>query len=372
MINTLIEGKLVTLIVGSVFRIVEILVRAVHLAVRALRILIQEGVTSRIDRWLSRFGKRMVATRTRVDPTSIVLIERHGEYTGDPKYIAEELLRRGAPYKITWVLRDHSVGPFPREFRFVRHATAGFFRAVAGATVVIQDGRSLQESGAVKGPAQRWLEIGHGTIGTTLGHARNDILLDTSQETADRLRKKVLARLGIADRGQKFLLYDPASGDDTRAAPLSGIDIVAVRAALSTTFGGTWDVVIRTHATSRTQSDLWLAGLPSFCHDASFYPDLQELLVVADAGMTDHSRWIPDYLLTRKPAFLFSPHAAGPAPAGVPLPTATSNQELLSSIAQFDQAAHTRAVEQFLQTSSSIDDGSAASRIVDRIEELMP
>lgn len=429
MINKLIEGKLVTLIVGGAFRIVEIFIRAIHLAVRGVRLLVQEVLTSRIDRWISMFGKRMVANTTPVDDSSIVLVEKDGEYTCDPKYIAEEILRRGAPYKITWVLRDQSIGPFPREFRFVRHGTADFFRAVAGAKVVIQNSHSLQESGAVKGPSQHWLQSWHGSLALNkpegagddrrkhdvrmrrlanthtdfvltnsrfedevststygpdvpklmLGHARNDLLLDTSQETADELRKKVLGRLDIADTGQKFLLYAPTRGDSTGAVSLSGIDIIAVRAALSAKFGGTWDILIGTHSTSKAQSDMWLAGLPAYCHDASFYPDVQELLVLADAGVADHSSWIRDYILTNKPSFLFSTNVdvrtrqrgTHHRPEDTPFTIATSNHELLSSIEQFDQEVYSHRIVQFLELCGSADDGRAAPRIVDKIEELM-
>ena len=238
MIDKLIEGKLVTLIVGSVFRLVEIFVRAIHLTVRGIDgSSCKRCVTSRIDTWLSAFGKRMVANSARVDHTSIVLIESAGEYTGDPKYIAEEILRRGAPYKITWVLRDRSIGPFPSRvpLREVRHRR--YFR-VAGAKVVIQNAapcrRAVSQEAArdpCNEPTRRtskgwprpshWLDVPK----LMLGHARNDILRrHVARRRRTRLRKKVLDRLDITDTGQKFLLYAPTRGGRAGAASLSGID----------------------------------------------------------------------------------------------------------------------------------------------------
>src|SRR5690606_18858151 len=90
MIDKLIEGKLVTLLVGGLFRAVEIFVRTIHLTVRGIRLLVQETITSRIDARLSRIGKRRVARAARVDAGSVVVIEPDGEYTGDAKYVAEE------------------------------------------------------------------------------------------------------------------------------------------------------------------------------------------------------------------------------------------------------------------------------------------
>ncbi|MFT4221269.1 MAG: CDP-glycerol glycerophosphotransferase family protein [Microbacterium sp.] len=368
MIDKLIEGRLLTVIVGSVFRLVEVFVRAIHLGVRGLAALVQNALTSPIDAWMSVFGKRMVARRVAVDGSSIVIIEQDGEYAGDPKYVAEELLRRAAPYRITWVLRPQSVGPYPREFHFVRYGTADYVRAVAAAKVVVHSGRCLQQSGVVNRSGQHWLHTGPGL---TLGHPRNDILFHTSPEAAGELRKKALDRLGIADTGQRLALFTPARGDGARGAPLSGIDFIRLRAALSERFGGTWDILIRVHGSGTAPSDLSLAGLPAYCHNASSYPDVQELLVLADAGIADRSRWLCDYLLTGKPAFVFCAQRDQARGCDEHLPLATSNDELLAQIAGFDPEAHRHRIEQFLKARGSGDDGSAARRVVDRIEELM-
>ncbi|GAA5039090.1 CDP-glycerol glycerophosphotransferase family protein [Microbacterium fluvii] len=395
MIDKLLEGKLLTLLVGSVFRAVEIFVRAIHLGVRGVRLVVQEKLTTPIDRRISRVGKRRVARTATVDDASIVFVETDGEYTGDAKYIAEELLRRAPAHTITWVLRAPSVGPFPREFRFVREGTADCFRAIARAKVVVHDGRRLHEAGVVKSPDQLWLQAWPGgsaldpqtdvvLTGSTseddllagaparrlrLGHARNDLLVDTSPGRSAALRKKVLDRLHVAETGQRFLLYAPARSDDALAAPLSGIDFAALRSTLSERFGGTWDVLVRAPHVARAEADMWLAGLPAYCHNASRHPDLQELLAVADAGMTDRSGWMSDYLLTGRPAFLFAtPLGAERAGAAdLPLPVATSSAELLAAVAHFDREAHADAIGQFLSRRGSVDDGGSAARIVDEI-----
>lgn len=351
-----------------------------------------------------------------------------GEYTCNPKYIAEEILRRRLPYKITWVQRGQSVGPYPAEFEFVNHDSAAYFRAIAGAKVVIQNGHSMQRSGAQKGSSQYWLQTWHGSLGLKrlegaggdhkfykrmrkldnaqtdfvltnstfedqvftntywsdvpkpmLGHARNDILFDKSQETTDALRKKVLDRLGVVDSGQKFLLYAPTHNDDDGSTPLSGVDIVGLCTALAGKFGGTWEILIRTHHSNKQASDAQIAGLPRYCHNASFYPDMQELLMVADAGVTDYSSWICDYIHTGKPSFLFSTDLEGYTQqrgfyhdfADTPFTMATTNRQLLDNIERFDQRLFDQKISEFLKLCGSIDDGESASRIVDKIEELM-
>ena len=413
---------------GAFFRIFEIFFRTIHLLVRALRFFVQGVLTAPVDAALSRVGKRRVAEQAEVDQNSIVLVAMQGEYTCNPKYIAEEILRRELPFKITWVLRGNSVGPYPSEFQFVGHNSVPFFEALASAKVVVQNGHSIQRSGAQKSDSQFWLQTWHGSLGLKrlegaggdqkfydemrkldneqtdlvltnstfedevftntywsevpklmLGHARNDILFDKSDETAKELRRKVLDRLNIVDTGQNFVLYAPTHDDDRLTERLSGVDFSAIRKSLATKFGGKWEILIRTHNSNKRSSDRWLAGLPAYCHNASFYPDMQELLVVAGAGISDYSSWVCDFILTNKPAFLFSTDLSAYSEergfyhefADTPFTMATSNKTLMSNITAFDQAVYDQKIAAFLEKCGSMDDGKSAARIVDKIEELM-
>ena len=391
---------------------------------RGLSLIVQRFLTRPIDARLSQLGKRRLAQSAKVKQDSIVLVAMQGEYTCNPKYIAEEILRRELPYKLTWVLRGDSVGPYPSSFRYVTHESLEFYQAIAKAKVVVQNGHSMQRAGVAKGPSQYWLQTWHGSLGLKrlegaggdhkfyetmqkldneqtdfvltnstfedevftntywpdvpkpmLGHARNDVLFDRSQETADRLRKKVLDRLDIVDTGQNFVLYAPTHDDNRSTARLSGVDFTAIRTALADKFGGEWEILIRTHNTNKRAADQWLAGLPAYCHNASFYPDMQELLVVAGAGISDYSSWVCDFILTNKPAFLFSTDLTAYSEqrgfyhdfADTPFTMATSNQALAENIARFDQADYDRKIASFLEMCGSMDDGKAAARIVDKI-----
>lgn len=424
----MLEGRLAATIVGGFFRVFEIAFRLLQILVKAVRLPAERALARTVDPLISAAGKRWLAKRSRVNDDSIVFVAAEGEYGGNPKYIAEEILRRELPYRITWAMCDDSNGPFPREFRFVEQGTAAYFRALASAKVVVQNGRVLQNAGVHKNPSQYWVQTWHGTCGLgafegagdyrsqderrraldteqtdlvvtnsaleeetisrtdgsgvsklRLGHARTDLLFDRSTETADALRTRVLQYLGIVDTGQKFLLYAPTYESGTRASALSGIDIAGLRATLSNRFGGEWEILIRAHHLHKRRAAAWVTGLPAYCRNASYYPDMQELLMVADAGLTDGSNWVFDYILTNKPAFLFSTNGSGvPRRRGVahdlsdtPFTLSTTNAELLDRIAQFDQADYDADIEVFLQSSGSVDDGMAAARIVDHIEHLM-
>jgi CDP-glycerol glycerophosphotransferase len=118
--------------------------------------------------------------------------------------------------------------------------------------------------------------------------------------------------------------------------------------------------------------------MPSYVHNASSFPDMQELLIVSDAGVTDYSSWILDYLITRKPGFLFGSNIGEYEIsrgfyhdfADTPFELATTNDELLANIASFDQLAYETRIEKFFDACQLMDDGLASSRIADFVLEL--
>ena len=90
---------------------------------------------------------------------------------------------------------------------------------------------------------------------------------------------------------------------------------------------------------------------------------MQELLVAADAGVTDYSSWIFDYVLSGKPGFLieigldeFKEQRGFYYPIETtPFPIAKNSTELAKCIKNFDEDKY----------------GHASERIVAKIKELM-
>ncbi len=428
MIDKLIRGHIFTNTTNRIFRAFEIILRIITIFIKVLNKFLNLVISSRLDTLFRRLGRRMVIRGIKVNDNSILFATDQGEYTCNPKYIAEEVLRRKLPYEITWALKGGALGPFPAEFNLVRGGSPNYYRAVASSKIVVQNGHSLQRNGANKNKGQLWLQTWHGSLGLKKlegaggddkfyrrmqrldmqqtdyiitnsefednvfsstywggvpilrkGHARNDILLDKSKENSKYLRKKILKRLNIKDTGQKFLLFAPTHNDKVSERSYGNIDFDALREVLADKFGGTWEILIRTHNSNKGRSSKWLAGLPLYCYNASFYPDMQELLVVADAGVTDYSSWICDYILTKKPSFLFGTNISMYKQTRgfyhkfekTPFTIATSNKELIDNISKFNQNNYNEKVDKFLDDCVCIDDGKSASRIVDEIERLM-
>jgi CDP-glycerol glycerophosphotransferase len=422
------EARLLTTIVRVPFVLVELILRTLLALIVAIKNAIV-SVVSKLDRKLSALGKWR-ASRGVIDESLIVFVTTQKEYGCNPKYIADEFIRRGRPYRLVWAVDDRTRGPFPQELNFVVSGTSEYFTTLGRARVIIQNGHSLQLQGVVKNDSkQLWLQTWHGSLGIKklegaggddrlfenlkkrdrkqtdflisnsdfednvfdssywpsvpikrLGHARNDILYDKSAETAAHMRNKVLTRLRIKDTGQRFLLFAPTHDEENVDQPFGHLDFEALGADLTAKFGGQWEFIVRSHNRNKRSSVKWFKQLPGYCHNGSFYPDIQELMVVADVGLTDYSSWIFDFLTTRKPGFLYGANLSTYSQNRgfyygfdeTPFSLAETKLELGVNIANFNPTSYDTKIDDFFARRGLTEDATSASKIVDFIETLAP
>ena len=105
---------------------------------------------------------------------------------------------------------------------------------------------------------------------------------------------------------------------------------------------------------------------------------MQELLAVADAGITDYSSWAFDYVLTGRPLFIYATDLDQYDQVRgfyypleeTPFPIAKSKEELDTNIRSFDDESYQIKVDEFLKGKECMDDGHASERIVDLIKEV--
>ena len=102
-------------------------------------------------------------------------------------------------------------------------------------------------------------------------------------------------------------------------------------------------------------------------------------MVVADAFITDYSSCIYDYVLTRRPGFIYATDISQynnergfyyPLEQ-TPFPISTNNKELLKNIENFDENLYLKKIDQFLLEKGCIDDGHASERIAEKIAQIM-
>lgn len=191
------------------------------------------------------------------------------------------------------------------------------------------------------------------------GYPRNDVLVN-GDGSATR------AALGIRP-DERVLLYAPTWRDD-RDEIVDFVDPAALAAAT--------DAVVLVRGHSRTLVPGKDAEGPRVI-DVTRFPDTSQLLLVADALITDYSSVMFDYSVTGKPMFFLVPdmeHYRGELrgfyfdlAAHAPGPVVRTQDELVAALNDHDPSAYAQRYDAWRAKFNARDDGHAAERVVSRI-----
>lgn len=383
----------------------------------------------KIDKLIAYPSIWLLRKTTSIEDNVILFLTSRGEYDCNAKWICNELLKRELPYTIYWTYRGGSdMTEFPSELRLVKRGSYEFYEAASKARIIVDNSVSLSYLGYIKKKGQVLIETWHGSIGIKragkesvqdktwvkralregkmtdycisnsafendvfredywketpilkLGHARNDILCEKDTERLREIRKKIFKKYEL-EEDVKICLYAPTYRDDGDMSPYN-IDYKALREALETRFGGKWVIFTRFHFNTLKK----LKTLKNYKYsedviNAGKYPDMNELMSCIDVGITDYSSWICDYMLTKRPGFLFATDLKryGSSERGfyypletMPFPLATDNEGLIYNILNFKDENFETECEAFILNKGCIDDGHAAERIADVFEKIM-
>lgn len=379
-----------------------------------------------VDYLVGAFSRMVMAKSTPVE-NKVMFLTFQGDYTCNPKYIAEELIRENVDCTLIWDVKGQIPNcDYPLNLKFVQHDTYEFYKEMASSKVIIENTNIVERLGAYKKKNQYLFQTWHGSLGIKrldgdvvmgfswkqlakkcqknvdfllsnsdfesevfrtaywkntpalmVGHARNDIFFTEDEDFKNKIKKKVYTALGI-DMNKKIFLYAPTHRDDVGES-FHAFNYGAVKAALEERFGGEWQIVLRFHNRLRKQSRNWLRHLPDFVSDATMYGDMQELLLCTECGVTDYSSWIFDYVLGRKPGFIVEvgledyENSRGfyyPIET-TPFPIAKNFKQLCTRIKEFDADKYQTDIDRFLQERGCMEDGHASERIVAKIKELL-
>lgn len=208
-----------------------------------------------------------------------------------------------------------------------------------------------------------------------IGMPRNDLLLK-GDETA---RAKIRAGLGLREN-ERLVLFAPTyrkPKDDYFQESIAvsyGIDPDRVCRALKERFGGDWRFAIRLHPCVVNREDVVTEGML----DLTDHEDMQELLLAADVMINDFSSSMWDFMLTGKPSFLFAldlQHYVETTEVYTPVsewpfPKSTSNDELESSILDFDEGKYAADCRRHYEALGGCESGTAAKQVCEKIFEV--
>lgn len=358
-------------------------------------------------------------------PDKVAFLTNTLTYTCNPKYISEKLAEMDHGLDIVWLTEKEgsSLSAYPANVRTVPlHSFKGYQEA-ASAKVWVDNGVAFS-SMFKRRPDQIHIQTMHGSLGIKrldgavnsrkkhfwgrreilrestltdyvitnsafeedvfrtvfwkdvpmlrLGHARTDILFKENSRESAEIRRKLAERYGIPE-DHNLVLYAPTHRGGFRV----DIDFEKVLAALEERFGGTFSFLIRFHI--RSEDLKQQSSAVSRIYNVTDYPDIQELMLAADAGITDYSSWIFDYVVTKKPGFIYAPdlekynNVTGlyyPLEE-TPFPIAMNNRELAEKILSFDTDTYLRRTDEFLAGKEAVDDGHSAERAAQLILKLM-
>ncbi len=392
------------------------------------------AVKRRIWKIYMGYMAKRIMKKSEIEPNKIAIATNTFTYTCNPKYIYEEMIRRRLNYKMIWLVNRKDVEKFdyPENIRLVPLNTVKGLREVYSSKIWIDNGIVFSDFFDKK-EGQLHIQTMHGSLGikrldnavrcrnargksgqrvvqresnetdyvitnsqfeedvfrsvfwkntdmVRLGHARTDILFEKEPYRIAEIREELLKRYGIPVY-KKLVLYAPTHRTGLTIDNLS-IDYKDMTEALQKKFGGEFAVMIRMHKRTKNivlEKKECEEPAEQVLFDVTDYPDIQELMLVTSVGITDYSSWIYDYVLTRRPGFIFATDLERyNINTGLyypleetPFPVCQSHEQLIEKIGQFDNDLFLKRVEEFLNDKQSVDDGNSAVRIVDWIQTLM-
>ncbi len=351
-----------------------------------------------------------------------ILVENfHGMGYGDsPKYIVEELKKRNLNIDIVWVVKKDSNYEFPDGIRTVVMGSNAFYREVFTSKIWICNVRKFQN--VKKREGQFYLQTWHGTGWKKIESEADpksvrqnplyydagvkdslmiDVLLSNCTFMTDKFNRcfyspqnivetglprndiffrdapeiihKVKEHFNIADN-KKIVLYAPTFRNSYDGTDPFDLDIGAVLKAIGGCYGEEFVCLVRMHPNIKKRS--YMYQYDNRIINASFYNDIMELLYASDVLITDYSSCAFDFMLSRKPVFLYASDLENYLSNDrgfnlrydkTPFPIAETNGQMIENIRSFDAKKYWNELANFLVELGFVDDGKASKRAADMI-----
>lgn len=340
-------------------------------------------------------------------------------YGCNPKYIAEEILRRNKSWDLVWLVNS-TEAKFPMGIRSVKHESVKAIYELATASAWVDNQRKLSYNRKRK--SQYFIETWHGGGGPIkklgadnpknfndkpyestsrhmdrivnvmisnstsctkvyrsaflytgeileCGYPRNDILINDWQN----IRPKVYKYFNLSLQ-RKTVLYAPTYRNN-RNLDTYQLDMSRLLENLTDKFGDSWTLLMRLHPTMLQRAEE--VNYSDNIINASAYDDMQELLAASDVLVSDYSSVISEFALTGKPIFLFATDINEYTIErdfyvdyyGLPFPIAENNEALTKNIENFQEEEYANKVTNYLQQVGMCEYGNAACQVVNLIED---
>lgn len=212
---------------------------------------------------------------------------------------------------------------------------------------------------------------GHGEI-VKLGDARTDVLVNGSPEIEKKVRK-----FYKIPEDTKIAIYAPTFRSDMKLHWYD-LNYEEILDTLEAETGKPWVMLIRLHPRLAGKAKKIVPREKRFIN-ASGYMDMQELAVASDLMISDYSSVITDFMLTKKPAYMYVPDLDKYLKSRgmyfkmeeLPFPYARTTTELITCLKEFDEELYKEKVDKLIKQIGYVADGKASERIVDFLIDKM-
>ena len=355
-----------------------------------------------------------------VNEKKIVFINFNGKgYGCNPKYIAQEIIRRDLHYELIWLVNNLteklpkrvSKISFPslrasyelstarvvvtnvkNQLHFIKKNNQYLIQTWHGSYALKYVEKEIEEKLSQKyvreskvtdkmtdlvlsnGKAQtRWYKDTWWSPCEIFesGYPRNDILIwnDIKQKNS------IKSRLGLS-QNKRIILYAPTFRDNGEQSAYD-LDCRKILDYYNKD-NSSGIILVRMHPNVSVYKELFI--FDDNVVDVSTYPDMQELLLITDVLITDYSSSIFDFSLMGRPVFIFAndiekySEMRGLRPLffnGLPYPICRSNEDLLIAMQRHTTGTDIKLAKKLLEEIGMHDDGNASKYVVQKIEELM-
>ena len=348
-----------------------------------------------------------------------------GNYSCNPKYITEELIKQNIICELVWLVDKRKVEnlfAFPKKIKLVNYLSINAFFELATAKIWIDNCRKEYfpnikdnqyyfqtwhgnmgikkiEKDIVNKLSARYIEdakrdscitsfcISNGLHISKLykksfwyldtiqileyGSPRNDILINGINLT------QIKKNIGISNE-LKIVLYAPTFRDNYSFDSYS-INYQNIIIELENKYDCKWVFLVKMHPNLILYYRDCLK-VPDSVINVSLYPDIQELLSISDILISDYSSSMFDFMFTKKPCFIFATDYEDFQKKrngvyfeldSLPFLIAKNNEQLIKNIRSFDVNIYQQKVNKFINDTGCFENGNACKMVVVKICELM-
>ena len=349
----------------------------------------------------------------------VLFMNFSGKGFGDnPKYIANEFLRKNLEYKLIWGiskgLKDHYI---PSSIKVQEIGSLAYRFSLATSKVIVTN---TKNDFTTKKNGQYLIQTWHAIYGTKCvekdvigsvpdsyietskknsaitdvflsgcnlqseeykrvfwctseilecGLPRDDIFFNKDISIVNDIRTK----LGVNEE-TKICIFAPTYRKNNDMSWCT-LDLQKVKEHLHKKFNCKWVILVRLHPHLFDIKTDSLKGEDII--DTTKYPDMQELLLISDLLITDYSSSVYDFSILKRPAIIYAPDIQKQTKPlkdifwELPFPICQTDKDLYEAIDDFDEHQLKSRIELFSKKFTSFDDGHASERVVKRIVSVL-